>query len=120
MKVLRIILKKLREMLALLKMLDTEFRNINPIDGGGKFRSCVFATDRWNSLEQCNPYISISDNLFRRIFDESGIRRRYIEKKSFFGRNLRSIRLWILWYFCGEYTFYKLVSDHIWMNYHKI
>ena len=93
---------------------------INPTDEGGKFRSWVFATDRWNSLEQCNPYISISDNLFRRIFDESGIRRRYIEKKSFFGRNLRSIRLWILWYFCGEYTFYKLVSDHIWMNYHKI
>ena len=37
---------------------------INPTDGGGKFRSWVFATDRWNSLEQCNPYISISDNLF--------------------------------------------------------
>lgn len=41
-------------------------------------------------------------------------------KRNLFGRNLRSIRLWILWHFCGEYTFYKLVSDHIWINYHKI
>ena len=56
---------------------------INPTDGGGKFRSWVFATDRWNSLEQCNPYISISDNLFWRVFDESGIRRRYIEKQPY-------------------------------------
>ena len=34
-------------------------------------------------VEQCNPYISISDNLFWRVFDESGIRRRYIEKQSY-------------------------------------
>ena len=31
------------------------------------------AADRWNPLEQPNPYISISDNLFWRFFDESGI-----------------------------------------------
>lgn len=37
---------------------------INPTDGGGKFRSWVFATDRWNPLEQCNPYISILITFF--------------------------------------------------------
>ena len=41
-------------------------------------------------------------------------------EKNLFGRNLRGICLWILWYFCGKYTFYKLVSNHNWVKYHKI
>ena len=44
----------------------------------------------------------------------------YLEKKSFSGWNLWGVCLWVLWYFCSRYTFYKLVSNHIWLNHHKL
>lgn len=50
-----------------------KFTGVIPTDWCDKFRSWLSAADRWNPLEQPNPYISISDNLFWRFFDESGI-----------------------------------------------
>ena len=40
-----------------------KFTGVIPTDWCDKFRSWLSAADRWNPLEQPNPYISISDNL---------------------------------------------------------
>ena len=56
---------------------------INPTDGGRKFRSWVSSTDRWNPLEQYNPYISIFDNFFWQLFNEPGVFRGHIEKQPY-------------------------------------
>lgn len=56
---------------------------IIPADRGGKFRSWVSSTDRWNPLEQYNPYISIFDNFFWQLFNEPGVFRGHIEKQPY-------------------------------------